>query len=163
MNALVVFDSMFGNTEQLARAIADVLGSRFSVCLERADQIRAIDPDGIDLLIVGGPTHRQKMSASLQAVLEATPRGALKGLKAATFDTRYRMSAWLSGSAGQRIARHLRRLGARLVVPTESFFMERDFPPEGHKRRHNLERLEAGELERATEWACHLLSVLGAS
>jgi uncharacterized protein (DUF2384 family) len=63
------------------------------------------------------------------------------------------MVAWLSGSAAKRIAHHLRKLGAKLIVPTESFFIQRDLPPEGQKRRHELERLELGEVERAAKWA----------
>jgi flavodoxin I len=153
MNALVVFDTQFGNTEQIARAIAAALSPAFSVRLEGAGQIAKLDAAQIDLLIVGGPTHRQKMTANLEAVLQAIPRKSLAGTKAAAFDTRYRMAAWLTGSPAQRIAHRLKKLGAQLVVPPESFFMQRDDPPEGQKRRHEMERLEAGEVERAAEWA----------
>jgi flavodoxin I len=163
MNVLVVFDTQYGNTEQVARAIAAALAPSSSVRLAKADQITKLEVEGIDLLIVGGPTQRQRMSAPLTAVLEATPRGALKGVKVAAFDTRYRMSAWLSGSAARRIARHLRKLGGRLVVPPESFFMERDVPPQGHKRRHELERLEPDEVERATRWAAEIATATGIS
>lgn len=153
MNALVLFDSEYGNTEQVARAIAEALPPTISVRLERAGQISKLDTQGVDLIIVGGPTQQHKLSASLKAVLESAPRRSLKGVMAAAFDTRYRMAAWLSGSAAKRIARHLRKLGAKLIVPAESFFMQRDLPPEGQKRRHELERLESGEVERAAKWA----------
>jgi flavodoxin len=86
MNALVLVDSQFGNTEQVAHAIATALAPAFSARLEKADQIAQLDTAGIDLLIVGGPTHRQKMSATLTAVLEAMPRGTLKGVTVAAFD-----------------------------------------------------------------------------
>ena len=62
------------------------------------------------------------------------------------------MTALLSGSAAGQAAGHLRRTGCRLVVSPESFFMERDVPPKGEKRRHELERLEDGEVDRAVEW-----------
>jgi predicted amidohydrolase len=67
------------------------------------------------------------------------------------------MSRFLTGSAAVRIASRLKRAGVRLVVPPESFFMERDMPPQGEKRRHELERLEPGEEERASEWAAGIL------
>ena len=153
MNALVLFDSEYGNTEQVARAIAAALPPVISVRLERAGQVGKFDTQGVDLIIVGGPTHQHKVSARLKAVLESAPRGSLKGVKAAAFDTRYRMAAWLSGSAAKRIARNLRKLGAKLIVPAESFFMQRDHPPKGQKRRHQLEHLEPGEVERAAKWA----------
>jgi flavodoxin len=153
MNALILSDSEYGNTEQLARAIAEALPPTISIRLERAGQVSRLDAQGVDLIIVGGPTQRHKLSAKLEPVLDSAPRGSLKGVKAAAFDTRYRMAAWLSGSAARRIARRLRKLGARLIVPAESFFMQRDLPPEGQKRRHELEHLEPGEVERAAKWA----------
>ena len=58
-----------------------------------------------------------------------------------------------------RIASRLKRAGARLVVPPESFFMERDVPPQGEKRRHEMEWLEPGEERRATEWAASILEL----
>jgi flavodoxin len=156
MNALVLFDSEYGNTEQVARAIAEALPPTMSVRLERAGQVGKLDAQRADLIVVGGPTQRHNLSGGLKAVLESAPRGSLKGIKAAAFDTRYRMAAWLSGSAAKRIARHLRKLGAKLIVPAESFFMERDLPSEGQKRRHELEHLEPGEVERAAKWAAGL-------
>jgi hypothetical protein len=52
------------------------------------------------------------------------------------------MSAWKSGSAAPIIASRLKRAGASLVLPPESFFVaEREGP------------LEKGELERAEQWA----------
>jgi menaquinone-dependent protoporphyrinogen IX oxidase len=153
MNAVIIFDTQFGNTEKIARAIAEGLPPTISVRLENAANIRKVDTENVELLVVGGPTQRQRITASLQAVLEATPRRSLRGLKAAAFDTRYRMAALLTGSAAQRVARLLDKLGAQLLVPPESFFIERDIPPEGQKRRHEIEQLEPGELDRAAEWA----------
>jgi flavodoxin len=154
MNALIVYDSQFGNTERLARAIAERLGS---ARLMRAEEAGALERTGCDLLIAAGPTQRQKASPAMQAWLERLPRGALKDVPAAAFDTRYRMSRFLTGSAAERIASRLKRAGALLVVPPESFFMERDVPPQGEKRRHEMERLEPGEEERAAEWAASIL------
>jgi flavodoxin len=156
MIILIVYDTVHGNTQQLAEAMASALAPTASVRLERAEGLGKVDPAQIDLLIVGGPTHRQRVSAALAAVLETTGRGALKGVRAAAFDTRYRMAAWLSGSAARRIARQLEKHGARLAVPPESFFVERDVPPRGQKRRHELEQLEPGETERAARWAAEL-------
>ena len=163
MNCLIVYDTEYGNTEQVARAIATALAPADSVRLVRADQIAKLDAGSIDLLIVGGPTHRRRMSLKVAVLLKATPRGTLKGVKVAAFDTRYRMAAWLSGSAASNIARHLLRLGGSLRISPESFFIERDTPPQGEKRRHNLERLEAGEIERAAKWAVEIVNTLETS
>lgn len=160
MNALIVYDSQFGNTERLARAIAGRLGS---AQLMRADEAGALEHPACDLLIVAGPTQRQKASPAMYAWLERLTRGALKDVPAAAFDTRYHMSQFLTGSAAARIASRLKRAGARLVVPPESFFMERDVPPQGEKRRHDMERLEPGEERRATEWAASILERMEAA
>jgi hypothetical protein len=71
------------------------------------------------------------------------------------------MSQFLSGSAAARISSRLKRAGERLVVPPESFFMERDVPLKGEKRRHEMERLEPGEEERSAEWAAIILERMG--
>ncbi len=163
MNCLIVYDTVYGNTEQVARAIATALMPAHSARLIKAEEIARLDAASIDLLIVGGPTHRHRISPHIAAVLKATPRGTLKGIKVATFDTRYRMAAWLSGSAASGIARHLRKLGGSLQVPPESFFIERDVPPQGEKRRHNLEQLEAGQIERATRWAMEIVNAVETS
>ena len=101
------------------------------------------------------------MTAALKKVLESIPLRSLKGVAAAAFDTRYHMAAFLAGSAAARIARLLKKTGANLVLPPESFFIERDEPPSGHKRRHELEQLEPGELERAAGWAHQLAEAAG--
>ncbi len=90
----------------------------------------------------------------------ACPGGSLRGVRAAAFDTRYQMTALLSGSAAGQVAGRLRRTGCHLVVSPESFFMERDVPPKGERRRHELERLEEGEVERAAEWGRRIAAEL---
>ncbi len=142
MNMLVIYDSAFGNTEQLARAMADSLRAHGSVRTVRADEVGLPDLKEVDLAIVGGPTQRHRLSPTMRAFLDRLPRLSLHGLRAAAFDTRYHMAAWKSGSAAHEIESRLRRTGAWLIMPPESFFVaEREGP------------LEKGELERAARWA----------
>ncbi|MBN1439468.1 MAG: flavodoxin domain-containing protein [Anaerolineales bacterium] len=156
MKALVMFDSVHGNTEQTARAVAAVLGRMFSVQAVSAEKMAKKELRDVDLLVVGGPTHRHRRSRRLAAVFASMPRKALHGIQVAAFDTRYRMPAWFAGSAAGEIGRKLRKLGTRLILPPESFFVARDIPPKGSKRRHNLERMEPGELEWAGAWAAEV-------
>jgi flavodoxin len=157
MIVLIVYDTVHRNTEQVAQAMARALIPDHNVHLKRAEELIRIEPREADLVIVGGPTHRQRMSARLTSIWDATEREALKGVPAAAFDTRYRMPSWLSGSAARRIAHELKKHGAQLAAPPESFFMERDVPQKGQKRRHDLERLEPGEVNRAERWAVALV------
>jgi len=158
MNTLIVYDSKFGNTERIARAIAKQLGSARLVL---AEDVGALEHPICDLLIVAAPTHRHGVSSAMREWLARLSRGTFKDVPAATFDTRYRMSRFLSGSAAVRIARLLKRAGARLVIPPESFFIQRDVPPQDEKRRHEMEQLEPGEEGRAAEWARSIFERMG--
>jgi flavodoxin len=142
MNTLIIYDSTFGNTAQVAQAMADRLGEHGTVRIALADEAGLSEMEEIDLLIVGGPTQRHGVSPAIRDLLERLPRRTLRGAGAAAFDTRYHMAAWKSGSAAHRIASKLKRTGASLLVEPESFFVaEREGP------------LEEGELERSARWA----------
>jgi len=142
MNTLIIYDSTFGNTEQLARAMASRLGDYGMVILFRVPEAGALEIKDADVLIIGGPTQRHGLSPAMRAFLGRMSRRSMHGLGAAAFDTRYHMSAWKSGSAASRIASILKRAGASLVLSPESFFVaEREGP------------LEEGELEHAAQWA----------
>ena len=88
------------------------------------------------------------------------PEGRLEGMQALAFDTRYRMMKLMAGSAAEGIGKALRKQSARLLAPPESFFIGRDVPPHGEKHRHDLERLEPGEEERAATWAREVIASL---
>ncbi len=144
MNALVVYDSRFGNTERIARVIAAQLARWATVRLETVDDPDSAILDGVDLLVVGGPTHAHGMSIALRTWLGRLER--VDGLAAAAFDTRYEMPRWKSGSAARGIAHRLGRRGCRLALPPESFFVVEAEGPLGD-----------GELDRAARWAVELL------
>ena len=158
MPVLIIYDSWFGNTAQVAQAIAKGIEPFTDVRVLSAVETAAESTEQSGLLIVGGPTQRHRLSPALAAYLNALPRGSLSNVPAASFDTRYRMSRLLSGSAARAAAGRLRRAGCRLVAPPESFFIARDLPPEGEKRSHQLQHLELGELNRARQWGSDLWS-----
>jgi flavorubredoxin len=151
MLTVVIYDSSFGNTARIAQAIGRGAATLGEVRVLSADEAGG-RAEHADLLFVGGPTQLHHLSPGLGALLEALPRRSLQRVPAASFDTRYRMTAFLTGSAAKEAAGRLRRAGCKLIAPAESFFMEKDVPPKGEKRRHALEGLETGELERAEEW-----------
>ena len=142
MKSLVIFESRFGNTALIARAVADALRERGSSRLLAVEDATATDLEGIDLLAVGGPTHAHGISAALGAWLKRLPADLPRELPVATFDTRFRMARFLTGSAAGVIARRLRHLGARPIAPPQSFFVTESEGP-----------LADGETERAIAWA----------
>lgn len=161
MRAVVVFESMFGNTERVARAIAEGLSSHAAVEVMNVDNAPD-DLTGFDLIVAGGPTHVHGLSwpstrkaASEQSAEEIRSRetglrewlGSLRGSKgaaSAAFDTRLGKPRWLTGSAAKGAARLLRRHGCRVVTAPASFLVD----------VNNV--LEQGELDRARDWGAAL-------
>lgn len=140
MGTLVIYESMYGNTEQIARAIADGLGAAGSVEV-RSMQAAGELPAGLELLVVGGPTYAHGVEASMKMFLDGLPSNVLDGVRAAAFDTRLNWPKLLSGAASKGIADRLERKGALIVADPESFLVEDKDGP-----------LLAGELERAAAW-----------
>ena len=165
MRAVVVYESMFGDTRQVAEAIGDGLGNEFEVAVVPVNQVATDQLTGIDLLVVGGPTHVRGMSrpkTRAGAVDQASqpetgivlePGAAGPGLRewfttltdapphAAAFDTRVQMSPLITGRAAPKIARSLQRGGCHLIAEPESFLVTTKKPA-----------LAAGERDRARAW-----------
>ena len=147
MQTVVVYDSKFGNTERIADAIARGVGTLGSVLVMDTAEATGTGqgPAGRpDLMLLGGPTQKRAPSPALRAFIDALP-ASLRGVPVATFDTRYRGSTWIMGSAAAEAAKVLRKAGGKLVAPPESFFIGRGGPLE-------RQTLEAGEIERAEAW-----------
>jgi flavodoxin len=152
MNSVVIYASRYGNTRQVAEAIAGRLRSYGTAQLLAADEAPATFPEGTDLVVIGGPTEVHGMTKALADVFERFTPAALLGVAAAAFDTRLRQPRWLTGSAGGGAATKLRHAGAQLIAPAESFFVKNE---EGAEKGKGA-KLEPGELERAAQWATSL-------
>jgi flavodoxin len=142
MNSLVVYYSKFGNTQKVAAAVADALRSEGTVRVISADRLTASELEDTDLMVMGSPTHKMNLPEAVRSVLEALPKRSLRGASVAAFDTAYKMSGLLGRlTAAPKLARRLRKLGGRQIVPPETFYVvEREGP------------LFDGELERAKRW-----------
>lgn len=157
MNYLVIFDSYFGNTEKVARAIAAGIGKGARVVKVNDCTLEMLQ--GIELLMVGSPTRAFNPSPAIKSFLSGIPRGALKGVKGAAFDTRLDVSlvnskiltfmAGLFGYAEKKIRRQLARAGCEMVIPAEGFIVKESEGP-----------LEVGELERAEVWGKNIAAQL---
>ena len=164
MRAAIVFDSMFGNTQQIARAIAEGLAEHGTVDLLSVDDAPARLSNDLALLVVGGPTHAHGLSNRTSRRVNPTQaaQGATAGrmglrewlaklaeapraLPVATFDTRFRKPRWLTGSAAVSAARQLSRRGYPPAARPESFYVE-----------HGPGPLLPGELDRARRWGGQL-------
>ncbi len=177
LKAVVVYESMYGNTHLIADAVAEGVveatgASDEGVVVVAVDHA---DPDvlsGVDLLVVGGPTHVHGMSraktrqAAMEAArepdsdLEVDPDAEGVGLRdwfdalgpvaanAAAFDTRMKGPQAITGRASKGIAKRLRDRGCTLVVEPESFLVT--------KENHLLD----DESAHARDWGRRLVAAL---
>lgn len=66
MKALIIYDSVYGNTEKIARAIAGAMTPSDGVKVLRAGEADPLELESIDLLIVGSPTHGGRPTPAIQ-------------------------------------------------------------------------------------------------
>ena len=175
MKAVVVYESMYGNTHLIAEAIADGLRATSDevVVAPVGDTTRQLLGDA-DLIVVGGPTHVHGMTrentrkAAVEAAgkegsdLEVEPDAEGPGLRtwfetveevppmAAAFDTRLKAPALVTGRASNGIAKRLRSHGSTLVAAPISFMVT--------KESHLLDE----ETTHAREWGTQLGAALAA-
>jgi hypothetical protein len=135
MDAIVVYESVFGNTRAVAEAVAERLGSVPVMPAREAAKRR----DSVDLLVVGGPTHTHGRFTTRSRRLAAEGvhedgNGSVE--PGATEEPGLR--AWLRDlppSVAQRVA----------AFDTKSFLVEDSEGP-----------LVEGELDRARAWGAEL-------
>ena len=168
MRALIVFESMYGNTHAIADALASGLRPHGEVEVVHVGKITPAQVVDADFLVVGGPTHVHGMTSTTTrkgavdtagksgGVLVIDPEAAGIGLRdwfevlpevrghgtpAVAFDTRTDGPLLLTGHASKGIAARLAKHGYSVVAKPESFLVDKD--------NHLLD----GELERARAWA----------
>jgi flavodoxin len=166
MKVLVVYESIYGNTQQVAEAIGKALGERYEVSVAEVGEVKYEALDGVDLLVVGGPTHMLGMSRgssrerAREAIKEREPVSKSIGVRdwldqlpgatntsAAAFDTRaHKIWHLPMGAAAKGIASRLEARGYKLVADPEGFFIQEAEGP-----------LDEGELERAAQWGRSLV------
>jgi hypothetical protein len=168
MKAVVIYESMYGNTHQIANAIGEGLRPVAEVVVVPVGEADAELVKSADVVVVGGPTHAHGMShaSTRKGAVDAAekpgsdlvldPDADDPGLRewfasldrvftsAAAFDTRFDLPAAITGRASKGIARNLRHHGATLIAEPESFFVKKD------------NHLEPDEETRAREWGAQL-------
>ena len=164
--AWVVYESMFGNTREVAQGVADGLAGRATVEVQEVGRAPVVPPE-LDLLVVGGPTHafglsrpstREDAARRSGQAVESRDVGLREWLEGpglhgarggfATFDTRVDHPR-VPGSAARKAAKRLRRLGLHEVSGPETFWVHGTEGP-----------LVDGEAVRARAWGQRLADVM---
>ena len=156
MKALVIYDSVFGNTEKVAQAIGAALEAQAEVSVIKVGDVRGAFWEGQDALIVGSPTRAFSPTPATKKLLAGIPRQGLAGTQVAAFDTRMdieqapgilKAMVKLFGYAAEPLAARLRRKGGQEALPAAGFIVE---DTEGPMRE--------GEFERVAAWAKGILA-----
>jgi hypothetical protein len=164
MKAIVVYESYWGNTAAVARAIAEGLGpdARAMSTTEAKGEALA----GVGLIVAGSPIiafqlptekMRSDMAAkpgkapsppdlshpSMRSWLEALPKGSGR---AAAFETGFKLSP---GGAAGTILKMLKNAGYESIAKKQRFLMKGSYGP-----------TREGELDRAKAWGAELAQAI---
>jgi hypothetical protein len=166
VKAVVVYESLWGNTAAIAHAVAEGLGP--GVPAFTTDQATGPAIEGVDLVVVGAPvlgfalpTERMRAQVgaapgkapappdlshpSMRSWLDRLPAGHGR---AAAFETRI---WWSPRGATGSIGRALEKAGYRRISEGRRFVVTGTYGP-----------LRAGELERARDWGAELARLMAA-
>jgi len=158
-DTLVVVESEFGNTRKIADVLAAALGDHAEIV--PVTVAPSVVPEGVRLLVIGGPTHAFGMSTTASRAYARSLGGApttgirewitqlrpSSGCWVATFDTR--QSSRFPGSAARRAAKALARKGFRQLDPPRTFHVLGTTGP-----------LDDGETKRAIDWGHRLCELV---
>ncbi len=149
MKTLIIYDSFFGNTEVIAKAIGKYFKAEETLVIRIAD----FNPEylkGISTIIIGSPTRGFRPTELISKFINEQGQ-KLIGLNFAVFDTRIEINTIKSGIArfivknggyaANTMAKKISKLGANLLVPAEGFLVTGEQGP-----------LKEGETERAENW-----------
>ena len=160
MKALIIYDSVFGNTQQIAQAVGAALGLHPGVEILRVSEVKPEQLAGLDVLVVGSPTRGFRPTPAISQLLASMPGNGLMGARVAAFDTRVSLSDIHSsvgrffvktgGYAAKPMADRLKKCGGSLALQPEGFYVQGEKGP-----------LKEGELERAAAWAAQLIAAGG--
>jgi flavodoxin I len=141
MKTLIIYGSVYGNTEKIAKAIAGAIED--DVKTQKVGEVNPTDLKSYDLVIIGAPTQGGRPAEPFQSFLAGLPADAFQGVKFASFDTRL-STKWVGvfGYAAGRIAEILKKNGGNMTANPEGFFVKGREGP-----------LKDGEIERAAAWA----------
>jgi hypothetical protein len=165
VRAVVVYESLWGNTAEIARAIAEGIGpdARAVPTSKAAPEL----PAGVDLLVTGAPLlgfslATEDMRASIASnpgnapsrpdLTQPSMRAWLERLQpgscgCATFETRI---WWSPGSAAKTMMTALEAKGLQRAAEPNKFIVTGKYGP-----------LKAGEVDRARAWGARLAGAKG--
>ncbi len=127
MKISIAYDSVYGNTELVAKAIAEQAQSEGHAVELISLQTERTLPSAGDVLFVGGPTHMKKLTRPVARFLKRLDRNYWSQRPVVAFDTygpiatteaeRQKQESWINPGAAGHIQELARSLGLS-VFPT---------------------------------------------
>lgn len=152
MKVIILYDSFYGNTEKIARAIGKAFTDDHESGVFHINAYNQELYENADLIILGSPTRKFRASPGMMKFIRRSPRKSMYGKKFATFDTRIsvddlnsgflRRLIELFGYAAEPLTKKMKRKGGYMLTEPEGFFVNDTEGP-----------LKEGEEERAFQWA----------
>jgi flavodoxin I len=141
MKALVIYDSKYGYTEKIAKAIGAAIGEEARVM--KVGDVKVEDIAAYSYIIIGSPTQGGRMTPAMKTFLDSLPADIFRGKRFAAFDTRMKsLFVKMFGWAAAKIEASIKEKGGNTTAQPQGFFVKSGKGP-----------LADGELERATVWA----------
>lgn len=162
LKMLIVYDSFFGNTENIAQEISQVVNQSLISVELRTLRVSDVNPEhlnGLHVLIVGSPTRGFRPTKPIMEFINQIPDQGLRNVKVAAFDTRVSSADVNSralktlvkvfGYATETLDAKLRKKGGNRIISSEGFFVKDTEGP-----------LKEGEIERAANWARNIVKCI---
>lgn len=132
--AIAIYDTRFGNTEKIAKALARGMEKQgVDVDCVKVDKVNFDKLEEYDFLAVGGPTHKAGTSKRMKEFLEKLESFDISGKEGFCFDTRVRsrLNRFGLNSAAKRIEKKMKKMRVTMIKPCKSAIVEgRDGPLE---------------------------------
>lgn len=153
MKVFIIYDSLFGNTEKIAKTIGETLSLSHDTIVVKADNNTITNMEDVNLLVIGSPTHGGWFTEPIKKFIASLPTETLQNFKVATFDTSFPTTnmgfitnhlAKIFGNAAPRISKKLNKKGATVIDSKIFYVLGKEGP------------LQEGEIERAQMWANQL-------
>jgi flavodoxin len=153
MEALIIYDSVFGNTGQVAQSIGELISKNLQGQAQtlHVAEVTQEQFQGLRLLVVGSPTRSFRPTEAITKLIKEMPQKQIAGVQVAAFDTRIfletidskalRFVVDKGGYAASTIAKGLQKKGGSLIAQPEGFLVTGEQGP-----------LKEGELKRAEDW-----------
>lgn len=151
MKGIVVYDTSYGNTKKIGEIIAETLkGSGFEIDTFYVKDVKELQGENYDFLILGSPTRMTTMSWAVRGFISKIKDEEWVDKPFVAFDTEgENVIRKGGGSAAEKIAERLTKKGMRQVLPVLKTAVLGIKGP-----------LKKGEIEKAKEYAKNLANKL---